>query len=289
MTRTAIPPAFRSVQRQSPPAAAAGHTATAGASALGLAVARSTAARRVPRPQPSGWGVVVLLLALAGVGPASRPAGVRADDGPAATPAAAAESTPRTSRTSRAKATDADAETRAAREQRVLDFVREHDPELAGVLAHLARRQPQEYASALDDLDRTVAKLAGTRSRDPELHAIELEVWQTKTRVEMLVAQLLAGATKNRTALEARLREALAAELEAKAAHLRYRRQRSMAWYDRQIDRIRAERDEMVETRMRSLLKDSAAKRGEQATSRGEQEADRDKQAAKEPEPATGR
>jgi hypothetical protein len=286
MTRTAIPPASRSARRQGPPAAAAGaaagRAATPGASAVGLASVRSTAAWRVPRPRTSGWGVVVLLLA--GVGPSSRPAGAWADDGPSATPAAATESTPRTSRTSRAKAggADAGAQTRAAREQRVLAFVTEHNPDLAAVLGNLARRQPQEYDAALDDLDRTVSKLAGTRSKDPELHAIELEVWQTKTRVEMLVAQLMAGATKNRTALEARLREALAAELEAKAAHLGYRRQRSMAWYDRQIDRIRAERDDMVETRMKSLLKDSAAKRGEQA-------ANRDEQATKTQAPATGR
>jgi hypothetical protein len=197
-----------------------------------------------------------------------RPAGTRADDGPAAAvaketvPAAPSEGPkPRSSRSSRSSRPPADeaSETREAREQRVLAFVREHNPDLAAVLTHLARRQSQEYDAALDDLDRTVSKLAGTKSKDPDLHAIELAVWQTRTRVEMLVAQLMAGATKSRASLETKLREALAAELEAKAAHLAHRRQRSMAWYDRQIDRIRAERDEMVETRMRSLLKEQAA------------------------------
>jgi hypothetical protein len=207
--------------------------------------------------------IAVWLTILLGPG-IGRPAGARADDGPAAAvaretvPAASSEEPkPRSSRSSKPKADEA-SETREAREQRVLAFVREHNPDLAAVLTHLARRQSQEYDAALDDLDRTVSKLAGTKSKDPELHAIELAVWQTRTRVEMLVAQLMAGATKSRASLETKLREALAAELEAKAAHLAHRRQRSMAWYDRQIDRIRTERDEMVEMRIKSLLKEQA-------------------------------
>jgi hypothetical protein len=272
MTRTTIPPVRRSTNWHSPPCTAAGRAATRCPAAVHTAGPRSAAARLEPRAPAAGWGLVVLLLALGGVGPA----GARAADGPAAAPAAAAaaEPRPRTSRTSRPQGAEA-AETREAREQRVLAFVKEHSPELAAVLAHLARHQPQEYDEALDDLDRAVSKLAVTASKDPELHAIELAVWQTRTRVEMLAAQVMAGATKNRASLEARLREALAAELEAKAAHLGHRRQRSMAWYDRQIDRIRTERDEMVETRMKALLKEQTASRGEQA--------------AKKQEPATGR
>lgn len=57
-------------------------------------------------------------------------------------------------------------------------------------------------------------------------------------------------------------------ELDAKAAHLGYRKKRSMAWYDRQIDRIREERDELVEARMKSLLREQPGRR-ETATDGG--------------------
>lgn len=41
-----------------------------------------------------------------------------------------------------------------------------------------------------------------------------------------------------------------------------------MAWYDRQIDRIREERDELVEARMKSLLREQPGRR-ETATDGG--------------------
>ena len=169
------------------------------------------------------------------------------------------EQKPRTSRVSKPKVDD-QPDTLETRGKRVLTFVHEHNPELAAVLTHLERRSPTDYEAAVNDLDRSVTKLIGARSGDPEVYEIELRVWQTRTRVDMLVAQLLASTAKNRTALETKLREAVAAELEAKAAHLGHRRQRSMAWYDRQIDRIRDDRDEMVESRVKSLLREQAAR-----------------------------
>jgi len=135
------------------------------------------------------------------------------------------------------------------------------------VLAHLERRKPDEYRRALDDVAKRVAPLIGAKTKDPELLALEVRSWQARTRVELLVAQLLAGTTKRRGELEKKLREAIAVELDAKAAHLGYRKRRSMAWYDRQLDRIREERDELVAERMKSLLRESG--RRETATDGG--------------------
>lgn len=150
----------------------------------------------------------------------------------------------------------------------VIAFVQEHSPELAAVLAHLERRKPDEYRRALDDVAKGVVPLIGAKTKDPELLSLEVRTWQARTRVELLVAQLLAGTTKRRGELEKKLREAIAVELDAKAAHLGYRKRRSMAWYDRQIDRIREERDELVEARMKSLLREQPGRR-ETATDGG--------------------
>lgn len=171
--------------------------------------------------------------------------------------AAAGDPKPQAGRASRSTSAE-EAEGRAERETRVLTFLEAHNAELADVLSHLKRRQASAYDTAVDELGETIADLVATQAKDPELYELELRLWQTKSRVEMLVARLMAGTKKGRTDLEQKLREAVGAELEAKADHLTYRKQRSMAWYDRQIDRIRERRDEVVDERMRSLLKHQA-------------------------------
>ena len=56
-----------------------------------------------------------------------------------------------------------------------------------------------------------------------------------------------------REVLERQLREAIAAELDIRATQLAYRRQRSIAWYDRQINRLATKRDDLVNARLKSL------------------------------------
>jgi len=145
-------------------------------------------------------------------------------------------------------------EDRVAREQRVLAFVAEHQPELADVLAHLGKRKPAEYEAAIADLHRSVQALSTSRSKDERLHGIELRAWQARTRIDLLVARWLAGGKKDRARLEPALREAVTAELDVRAEHLAYRKERSAAWYDRQIVRLRDRRDELVAARLSAVL-----------------------------------
>jgi hypothetical protein len=147
----------------------------------------------------------------------------------------------------------ATAEDRDTRERRVLAFVAEHQPDLADVLAHLAKK-PDEHAEAIADLDRSVRALSATRAKDERLFGIELRAWQARTRVDLLVAGWLAGGRKDRARLEPALRAAVTAELDAKAEHLAYRKERSAAWYDRQIVRLYDKRDELVAARLNTLL-----------------------------------
>lgn len=150
----------------------------------------------------------------------------------------------------------------AERQRRVVAFVEAHQPELAEVLAHLEKRKPAEYARALEELDRSVKPLTTGKAKDPRAHELELRAWQARTRVELLGARAMAardggkGTAKDREDLDRQLREAIAAELDAKSAQLVYRKQRSAAWYDRQIDRITEKRDELVTARLKALLGD---------------------------------
>ena len=145
---------------------------------------------------------------------------------------------------------------RAAREQRVLAFVEKNQPELAKLLSHLAKRKPDEYAEALAELDRKVLSLEAEKSKDERLHEAGLRAWQARTQVDLLVARWIAGGKKDRTKIEPQLREAVNAELDARAEHLSIRKERSAAWYDRQIVRLRDKREEVVTSRLDDLLGD---------------------------------
>jgi hypothetical protein len=142
----------------------------------------------------------------------------------------------------------------AAREQRVIAFVERHQPELAALLSRLAKRKPDEYAAAVADLDRKVLALEADRSKDERLYEAGLRAWQARTQADLLVARWIAGGKKDRAKIEPQLRAAIDAELDARAEHLEIRKQRSAAWYDRQIVRLRDKRDEAVASRMNDLL-----------------------------------
>jgi hypothetical protein len=145
------------------------------------------------------------------------------------------------------------------REQRVLSFVEAHQPELAKVLANLEKRKPAEYARAIEELDRSVQPLTTGKAKDPQLHELDVRAWQARTRVELLGARVMAGKEgkgkeKDREELERQLREAIAAELDIRAERLTYRKQRSAAWYDRQINRLSEKRDALIAARLKALL-----------------------------------
>jgi hypothetical protein len=156
-------------------------------------------------------------------------------------------------------------ETKEAREQRVVSFVKEHNPELAKLLAHLKKTKPEQFDHAVRDLAKTVTSLTNVKSRDARLYELELKGWQAKTRVQMLVAQSRVADKKDiadKKDLEPKLRAAVEEELKVKADELAYRRDKTGAWYDRQIKRLQDDREELVEARLKKLLggKDGARK-----------------------------
>jgi hypothetical protein len=147
------------------------------------------------------------------------------------------------------------------REQRVVSFVEAHQPELAKVLANLEKRKPAEYARAIEELDRSVQPLTSGKAKDQRLYELDVRAWQARTRVELLGARLVAGKegkgegkAKDREELERQLREAIAAELDIRAERLTYRKQRSAAWYDRQINRLSEKRDALIAARLKAIL-----------------------------------
>ena len=95
------------------------------------------------------------------------------------------------------------------------------------------------------------------RRSSPRLHELRLLAWQARTRGERLGARVMAGKKgngKDREQLERQLREAIETELDIRAEELAYRKQRSSAWYDRQINRLSEKRDSLIAARLKALL-----------------------------------
>jgi hypothetical protein len=125
-------------------------------------------------------------------------------------------------------------------------FVGQHHPELLELLTYLERHQPRAYGRAIDDLYRVSQRLAEMEQSDLERYQLELRVWQTKSRIQLLAARyqmsrdpvLLEG-------LQQALREQADLQLTVWAAERRRLVQR-LARIDAQRAQLTEHRDETI-------------------------------------------
>lgn len=75
------------------------------------------------------------------------------------------------------------------RREELLEFIREHHPELEKLLLTLERKRPPRFQSALRGIDATVTRLDALRD-DPERYETALEDWKLKSRIELLAARI---------------------------------------------------------------------------------------------------
>ncbi len=158
-----------------------------------------------------------------------------------------------------AKKADRPARTKSApltpeREAAALGFVREHHPELAGVVEHLKKSRPEEYDRAIRDLVRTAERLAQWRERDEERYKLELQGWKVKSRVQLLAARLSMGKD---SALEAELKKLLAEHFDIQlelARRNRAQMQERLDKLDEQIGRLEQSRDQALQKQFDALV-----------------------------------
>lgn len=140
------------------------------------------------------------------------------------------------------------------REAAALEFVREHHPELAGVVQHLKKSRPEQYNHAIRDLARTVERLGGMRDRDEQRYQLELRAWKVKSRVQLLAARLSMGKD---AALEAELKKLLAEHFDIQlelARRNRAQMQERLDKLDEQIGRLEQHRDQAIDKQFDVLV-----------------------------------
>ncbi len=139
------------------------------------------------------------------------------------------------------------------REAAVSTFVRLHHPELEALLTHLSEARPKEYDKALRELFRVTERLGQIQDRDAELYELELRLWKTQSRLQLLLARLHMGENAD---LKRQVREAVQEQFEVKVVMLerqekKLSEQASKALAD--LAKLKADKDQWIERQINML------------------------------------
>ena len=147
------------------------------------------------------------------------------------------------------------------REAAVRTFLRQHHPELADLLLYLQTSQPHEYQRAVRDLFRASERLAQIQERDYDRYELELSLWKTSSRIQLLAARLSMNDSED---LRAQLRAALNEQIDLRAALLRRERDRlagKVSKLDEQLNKLMDSRQQEIDRQMK-ILTQSGLQRG---------------------------
>lgn len=144
--------------------------------------------------------------------------------------------------------------------------MQQHHPELAALLVYLKDNRPSEYQKAVRELFRISERLATTQERDFERYQLELELWKSQSRSQLLAARLKMG---NNPALREQLRASLGEQHDLQKAILQRDRDRlaeRMEKLDEQIERLGSNRQQQIEKQMLLLTQDLKSGAGKDNT-----------------------
>ena len=139
------------------------------------------------------------------------------------------------------------------READALGFVRQHHPELATVLEALKPMNPVEYKKAIGELSQVSRTLTEVKSRNPKRYELALDAWKTKSRVELLAAQLAGSPSEE---LRSQLRLAIEARVDVEIRRHKFELEQAeqAAKKAREaLDHLENNRDTVVEARFRAM------------------------------------
>ena len=157
----------------------------------------------------------------------------------------------KTAREGSSSAVTIDAKTEAG----LLKFIEEHQPKLLALMSFLKEKQPSAYQQALRELARNQQRLDGLAKRDPQLYAVELELWQTRSHLRLLAAEMSVAKNPNNEKLSSELSRLVELEAEQDLARLRILRERAaqqVSKLDEDIRKRTGEHDELVAKSLKS-------------------------------------
>jgi hypothetical protein len=133
----------------------------------------------------------------------------------------------------------------------LLEFVEKHQPPLLKLLRFMKKKQPQQYQQALKELARVKQRLSTLEKRDSESHAIELELWQVRSNLRMLVAEILVSEKDSQDKLKKQLHELVEKEIDLDTARLKLEQKRM----EQRLSSVQAQLAAQTENREAALSK----------------------------------
>ena len=139
------------------------------------------------------------------------------------------------------------------REAAVKTFVKQHHAELAELLVQLKASNAKDYEQAIRELFRTSERLAQIQERDMDQYELELKLWQSQSRVQLLSARVKMFATKE---LREQLKAALNEQVDARVALLKREREKvshRIGEIDDQLKKMEGNRKQIVDRQIENL------------------------------------
>lgn len=127
-------------------------------------------------------------------------------------------------------------------EQLVLDFVGKHQPKMLELITYL-KPQAEQYQRALREMNRAMQRLQSLNNRDTELYQIELELWQIRSKQQLVAAEVLAskGDVTKATA-QKRLQSLVKKEVQKVRERIELQRNRAQ----RQVEKLSAQLEDRI-------------------------------------------
>lgn len=155
------------------------------------------------------------------------------------------------SATTQANLSDASSDVeRAKEERRVLSFVATHQPKLLELMEFLKQKHPAQYEQALREMSRSRTRLENLAKRDLDMYAIELELWQIRSRLRLLAAEISVAPEAKQEKLNATLAQLVEKEVAQDLARLKLQRERTakqLEQFDQQIVQRESEHSAQIE------------------------------------------
>lgn len=159
-----------------------------------------------------------------------------------------------------------------AREAAAMAFVAQNHPELRRLLRTLAESDAEAYQSAVRELFADSERLADVQAKDPDLYAVELEIWKLGSRTKLMVARMQNDATRDPEQVKRvrnLVRKSMELDLERRRIELR-RLEQSLEQRRQEIEESARGMEQRVDARVNALLK--PGKRADAEVRRGKVE-----------------
>ncbi|MBL8814483.1 MAG: hypothetical protein JNL58_00530 [Planctomyces sp.] len=152
-------------------------------------------------------------------------------------------------------------------ESRVLEFAKEHHPELAGLLEQLRTSRSKEFNKAMRELSGQVQKLDRIRERTPARFEHELGLWKNESQTRLLVARWVMSQDPE---LEKEIRGLLKQRHEMKLTQLKLDRDKlteRLKALETQVETAESDPDAQIEEEWKKLSRRNNRKASESLSS----------------------